>query len=251
LKVLPSLVSVGGEPPRRPWAEPSPLADRWHIIGVGSPVVGDDFGWLAIDALRVAGLADAHELRTLDRPGAALIEHLIPGARVILLDAMEAGLPPGSVRELDLEDLIARAHPPSSHQLGLAETLALARALGEWPKRLHLLGIQRVSGSTSAESEGFEDAAHDHLGLEAVSPYRDSEGPDNAGFDSGTFGIVRLNHTGTLQTGSLDTVRSDSAAFDSMGTDTDGLAPTGGDWRQRACADVVARVRSLLEAHPG
>jgi hydrogenase maturation protease len=156
----------------------------WHIIGVGSPVVGDGLGWAAIEALRAAGLADAHELLTLDRPGPALIEHLTPGTCVILLDAMEAGLAPGSVRELDLEDLIAMARPPSSHHLGLAETLALARTLGVWPQQLHLLGIQTVPHTADA----------------------DSGDPDS----------------------------------DTVGT----------DWRQRACADVVARVRVLLEAHP-
>lgn len=144
---------------------------QWRIIGVGSPVAGDDLGWVAIEALRAAGLAGAHELLTLDRPGAALIEHLTPGAHVILLDAMQAERPPGSVRELDLEDLIARAHPPSSHHLGLAETLALAQALGEWPQRLHLLGIQ--------------------------------------------------------------------------------TALTDGQWRQRACAEIVDRVRGFLEARSG
>jgi len=61
---------------------------------------------------------------------------------VILIDAMQAGLEPGSVRALSPEELIASAHPPSSHDLGLAETLALARALGCMPACLHVIGVE-------------------------------------------------------------------------------------------------------------
>ena len=115
---------------------------RWRIIGVGSPVTGDDLGWRAIEALRDAGLDRYAELLVLDRPGPALLEYLQPDGAVILIDAMEAGLPPGSLRELALEDLIGKAQAPSSHDLGVAETLALARALGSLPQCLYLLGLQ-------------------------------------------------------------------------------------------------------------
>ncbi|TVP87065.1 MAG: hydrogenase maturation protease [Thioalkalivibrio sp.] len=128
---------------------PSPL---WRIIGIGSPAAGDDLGWLAIDWLRSAGLDRHAELLTLDRPGPALLDHLQPDARVVLIDAMEAGLPAGTLRELVLDDLLAHAHPPSSHHLGLAETLALAQALGALPGHLHLLGIQMAGGGEDLPS---------------------------------------------------------------------------------------------------
>jgi hydrogenase maturation protease len=122
---------------------PSP----WRIIGIGSPVAGDDLGWLAIEWLREAGFGRRAELLTLDRPGTALLDHLQPDTHVILIDAMDADLASGTVRELPLADLIVRARPPSSHGLGVAETLALARALGTLPQRLHIIGIQKDHGS--------------------------------------------------------------------------------------------------------
>ena len=114
----------------------------WKIIGIGSPVAGDDLGWLAIDWLRDVGFDRHAELLTLDRPGPALLDHLQPDAQVILIDAMDAGLPAGTLRELVLDDLLTQARPPSSHDLGLAEALALAKALGALPMQMHLIGIQ-------------------------------------------------------------------------------------------------------------
>ena len=109
-------------------------------------MAGDDLGSAAIAALADAGLSRCAELLSLDRPGAALIEHLQGRPCVILIDAMLAGLPAGTVRELSLEDLIVSAQPPSSHQLGLAETLALASALACLPQHLHLIGIEAGAG---------------------------------------------------------------------------------------------------------
>lgn len=128
----------------------------WRIIGIGSPVAGDDLGWLAIDWLRNAGFDRDAELLTLDRPGPALVEYLRPDVRVILIDAMDAGLPPGSVRELAPDDVIIRAGAPSSHHLGLAETLALARALGGLPRYLFVIGIQM--GADIAGRDGQREA---------------------------------------------------------------------------------------------
>jgi hydrogenase maturation protease len=120
---------------------PEPPA-RWRVIGIGSPVAQDDLGWAAIDLLRMAGLGASLELLTLDRPGPALLEYLGLGERVILIDAMQSGQLPGSVRDLALDELIASAGMPSTHALGLAETLRLAEALDALPERLHLLGIE-------------------------------------------------------------------------------------------------------------
>jgi len=134
---------VSGEEGRAPGS--------WGIIGIGSPVAGDDLGWLAIDWLRNAGFDRYAELLKLDRPGPALLDHLHPDSRVILIDAMDANLAPGTIRVLPLEDLIVTARPPSSHEFGLAESLALARALGTLPQRLYVIGIQKDCGLADRE----------------------------------------------------------------------------------------------------
>jgi len=115
---------------------------RWRVIGIGSPVADDDLGWAAIDLLRRAGLDACLELLTLDRPGPSLVEYLGRECNVIVIDAMQSGAEPGTVRELVPGDLIVGAGLPSTHALGLAETLRLAEALGVLPEHLHLLGLE-------------------------------------------------------------------------------------------------------------
>lgn len=118
---------------------------RWVVIGLGSPVAGDDLGWQAVEYVRACwptAQPPLPECLCLDRPGPALLEYFTPGIGVILVDALQSSAyPAGSVQVLRLEDLVLQARQPSSHQLGVAETLALAQALDQLPECLYLLGI--------------------------------------------------------------------------------------------------------------
>jgi hydrogenase maturation protease len=117
-----------------------------RIIGIGSPFAGDRFGIEAVEVLRLlpelAGLGNEVGWCALDRPGVRLIERLKGAETVILIDAMQSGSKPGTVRRLALSDLLQQAAVPSSHQLGVAESLALAEALGDLPSRLLIYGIE-------------------------------------------------------------------------------------------------------------
>lgn len=118
-----------------------------RIIGIGSPFAGDRYGIEAIEILREFSQLTAFsgndvEWCALDRPGVSLIEQLRGAEAVLLIDAMQSGAEPGSVRRLSLEDLLQQTAVPSTHQLGVAECLALARALGELPPRLLIYGIE-------------------------------------------------------------------------------------------------------------
>lgn len=120
-----------------------------RVIGIGSPFGGDAAGLHAIDLLR-----DEHELfpagtelLALDRPGSNLIPLLETARHVILIDAMQSGQPAGTVQQLELKQLLAEASLPSSHNIGVAESLALADALGVLPKQLTIIGIEaRIMG---------------------------------------------------------------------------------------------------------
>jgi hydrogenase maturation protease len=162
---------------------PGDGAGRWRIIGVGSPAAGDDLGAAAIAAIAAAGLNCSAELLSLDRPGPALIEHLQARTRVIVIDAMVAGLPPGTVRELSLEDLIVSARPPSSHQLGLAETLALGSAPACLPQHLYLIGIEAGAGL-----DGDTRSAALARVVETVRRLLDAAEPGLAGLDPRSSG---------------------------------------------------------------
>ena len=117
-----------------------------RIIGIGSPFAGDRFGIEAVQALRtlpeLAGLEGTVDWCALDRPGVGLLEWFKGAEGVILIDAMQSGAEPGSVRRLALADLLQEGAVPSTHQLGVAESLALAQALGELPSRLLIYGVE-------------------------------------------------------------------------------------------------------------
>jgi len=70
-----------------------------HILGIGSPSGDDQAGWLTVDALAACGVHAEHELviEKLDRPGAGLVSRL-DSDWVILVDAMQGGAPPGTIR---------------------------------------------------------------------------------------------------------------------------------------------------------
>ena len=117
-----------------------------HIIGVGSPFGDDRLGWVAVETLqRSAALAAAGggsiSFAVLDRPGALLLAHWHDADRVIVVDAVRSGAPPGTRHRLE-PGKWAATESVSSHGFGLASALELARALGDLPPHLVLYGIE-------------------------------------------------------------------------------------------------------------
>jgi len=128
---------------------------KTRIIGVGSPFGTDRLGWAAIEYLRAAGIEQRQSegeiaLWAEDRPGLGLLVAMRGAELVILIDAMHSGLPFGTVRRLETEQLIRRAGSISSHDIGVAETLAMGSTLGDLPPRLVILGIEAAKNGGSA-----------------------------------------------------------------------------------------------------
>jgi len=115
-----------------------------RVIGIGSPFGADTIGWQAIERLREEKelFPPGTELLVLDRPGSSLIPLLEKSSTVVLIDAMQSGQPNGTVQRLQLSDLLAQANHPSTHAIGVAETLALAEALNVLPEKLLIYGIE-------------------------------------------------------------------------------------------------------------
>ena len=100
-----------------------------RIIGIGSPFGDDALGHQALERLQQEdGLfPPGTELLALDRPGSSLVPLLENSRAVVIIDAMQSGQPPGTVQRLKTDELITETKLPSSHNLGVAEALALAR----------------------------------------------------------------------------------------------------------------------------
>lgn len=113
-----------------------------RVICLGSPHGADALAWRLADALemRLSAAAAGGAVEIVRCASPAQIGGLFAGAdEVVILDAV-AQLPAGTLRELapaEIED--QRAH--SSHGLGLVTVLALARALGDLPEHVTILGL--------------------------------------------------------------------------------------------------------------
>jgi len=117
-----------------------------HILGIGSPSGDDQAGWLTVDALAACGVHAEHELviEKLDRPGAGLVSRL-DSDWVILVDAMQGGAPPGTIRCFEQDTWPDYAQGLSSHGFGVLDALLLAQALARLPRRLQLYGIENAA----------------------------------------------------------------------------------------------------------
>jgi hydrogenase maturation protease len=123
-----------------------------RIIGIGSPFGDDACGLMAARHLARDAPVGA-EVVIADRPSAGLIELMDGVEACLVIDAVRSGALPGTVHDLDLRDLprsFARA--VSSHDLGVAEAVQLAAALGRLPAHCRLLGIE-IGARVRAASE--------------------------------------------------------------------------------------------------
>lgn len=125
------------------------------MVGVGSPFGDDRVGWDVVEALEAQSwwrelAGDSVSVHLCDRPGAALAGLLQGAGWAIVVDAAYVrDVPPGTLRWLR-PDQLSLLRPPSSHGFGVAEALALAKALGQLPGQVDLLTIA-ASQFASAE----------------------------------------------------------------------------------------------------
>ncbi len=128
---------------RDPLPEAAP-ADGPLVIGVGREDHRDDAAGLRVARLVRALLWPAVRLRECGGEPGALIEAWRDEPRVVVVDAMSSGAAAGSVRRLDVgaRALDADFLHGSTHALGLAEAVELARSLGRLPAGLVIYGIE-------------------------------------------------------------------------------------------------------------
>ena len=130
----------------------SPRPGGLAVIGVGSRDRGDD----------AAGLLAARFLRrrlpasvpvAVGSPDPVSLVALWDGARAVwLIDAVVSGAAPGTVHRVDAvhERLLARPPCRSTHALGLADAVELARALGRLRRRLVVVGVEAADFALGA-----------------------------------------------------------------------------------------------------
>jgi hydrogenase maturation protease len=115
-----------------------------RVVGIGNPFRGDDAaGPEAVRRLRSRAAAGV-EVRECAADPASLLEAFAGAARVVVVDAMASGEPPGTVARFDaiLRPLPAEGWRGGTHGLGVAEAVELGRVLGALPASLEVVGIE-------------------------------------------------------------------------------------------------------------
>lgn len=83
--------------------------------------------------------------------GLALLPHISGFQRLLVIDAVDVGEPPGTIVRLEGKALDKLPGKPSVHQLGFADLMVALKLLGEMPEEVVVLGVQPLSTEWSAE----------------------------------------------------------------------------------------------------
>lgn len=117
------------------------------VLGIGNVLWADEgFGVRAVEALHAA-LAFPETVVLMDGGtlGLNLLEPVASARRVIVFDAIDFGLAPGTLRILRGDEVSsASARKLSPHQNGFNDVLALARLHGRGPEAIIVIGVQPV-----------------------------------------------------------------------------------------------------------
>jgi hydrogenase maturation protease len=119
------------------------------VLGIGNMLWADEgFGVRAVEALNAAYAFPIPEVLLLDGGtlGLNLLEYVEGSRRVLVFDAVDYGLPPGTLKVLR-DDEVPRwgSRRMSPHQNGFNDVLALAQLHGRTPDTLAAIGVQPVT----------------------------------------------------------------------------------------------------------
>ncbi len=115
------------------------------VLGIGNVLWADEgFGVRAVEAFHAAyELPDTVELLDGGTQGLNLLEPVVRHREVLVFDAIDFGLAPGTLRVLRGREVPAwSAAKMSLHQQSFQELLAIADLQGRFPPTLTLIGVQ-------------------------------------------------------------------------------------------------------------
>ncbi len=136
-----------------------------RVIGVGNDLRGDDgVGPETVRRLRARAVPGIEATVCAADP-AALIEAWAGAARAVVVDAMAGGGRPGARARFDAvaAPLPVPAFRGSTHGLGVAEAVELARALSRLPASLIVIGVEGARWDAGAPLGPEADEAVDRV----------------------------------------------------------------------------------------
>jgi len=118
------------------------------LLGIGNVLWADEgFGVRVAETLQ-HDYEFPEQVSCLDggTQGIYLIQHVQAADILVVFDAIDYGLPPGTLKVIEGEAVpkFLGAKKMSLHQTGFQEVLAMAEMLGDYPEHLLLIGVQPV-----------------------------------------------------------------------------------------------------------
>jgi hydrogenase maturation protease len=150
------------------------------VVGVGNHWRSDDAAGLAAARLlreraRDAGLARVLDVREQQGEPLGLLETWRDARAVIVLDAVRSGAVPGTVHRVDVGAgpvPAALRNSTSTHAVGVAEAIELARTLGTLPEHALVYGIE---GARFEAGAGLSPAVRAALAGVVEAALRDAQ----------------------------------------------------------------------------
>ena len=136
------------------------------MIGVGNDLRGDDAAGLEV-VRRLVDLDRPEQVEVREGAGAGLLDLWDGACAVVLVDSVRSGAAPGTLLRIDASTgaTLVGLRGASSHSVGVAEAIELARALGRLPPSVVLYGVEGASFGagadlTAAVAAAIDPAAH-------------------------------------------------------------------------------------------
>ncbi len=123
------------------------MAGARCVIGIGNPDRGDDgVGRVVAEQLR-GRVGDGIDVKSLSGEVSGLLDCLERADAAYLIDAVSSGAEPGAVHRFDVgaAPLPSASFATSTHGLGLAEAIELARAMNCLPSRCIVYAIEAAA----------------------------------------------------------------------------------------------------------
>jgi hydrogenase maturation protease len=114
------------------------------VLGIGNILLHDEgVGVYVVEQMQKGGVPDYVELLDGGTAGADLLDHICDRQKVIVVDAVDAEVEPGTILRFTSDDLASNTGQNISlHEFGIADTLAMARQLNCSPQEVIIIGIK-------------------------------------------------------------------------------------------------------------
>lgn len=156
-------------------------SDRTNVLvlGIGNLLWADEgFGVRAVEEMnRRYVFPEGVRLVDGGTQGIYLVQLIREADVLIVFDAVDYGLPPGTLKRVEGEEVphFLGAKKISLHQTGFQEVLAMAEMMGDYPRHLLLIGVQPVElddfgGSLREAVKAQMDPAID-MALHFLAPF--------------------------------------------------------------------------------